>query len=318
MDNIAHTLLGVTLANAGLSKRWGRGTTATLVIASNLPDVDALWAMTQSPGAFLMRRMLTHSIVGVPLLALAAAWLLKFRYKNLSWKTLIGLTLLGLAGHLFYDLLNSYGVVLLYPFSHHRFELAWVFIVDLFFWGIPLAPFLLLIPLKRWISLERLSQIALGALGLYIGLCGWGRLQGERLLEQTIQREKWTPGFTYVFPEALGCHRFRGLVKENETYRMVLLHVFQHRADVKMVVTTDETNPAVEAVKQTPFIQKLLWFAKAPVWHVEYAPTSENSPRQPSIREIQLYDLRFNSLVLNRGGRHFIFRFDSQGNQLPS
>lgn len=45
MDNVTHTMLGVALARAELAQRLGKGTTLVMVVASNLPDVDALWVM---------------------------------------------------------------------------------------------------------------------------------------------------------------------------------------------------------------------------------------------------------------------------------
>ena len=41
MDDLAHTLAGLALAEAGLERRTALGA-ATLVIGANLPDVDAL------------------------------------------------------------------------------------------------------------------------------------------------------------------------------------------------------------------------------------------------------------------------------------
>jgi len=39
VDNLTHTLVALTLANAGF-RRFGRGATATLVLASNVPDLE--------------------------------------------------------------------------------------------------------------------------------------------------------------------------------------------------------------------------------------------------------------------------------------
>src|ERR1700726_742078 len=41
MDNVTHTLFALTLARTPLG-RAGRGTTATLVLASNAPDLDVV------------------------------------------------------------------------------------------------------------------------------------------------------------------------------------------------------------------------------------------------------------------------------------
>src|SRR5215510_3396949 len=58
MDNLCHTLVGAALGEAGLKRRTRFGN-ATLMIASNLPDVDVLvFASNTPPVAF--RRGWTH------------------------------------------------------------------------------------------------------------------------------------------------------------------------------------------------------------------------------------------------------------------
>ena len=47
MDNLCHTLVGAALGKAGWN-RYSRGATGTLMIASNLPDIDV--AVLQIPG----------------------------------------------------------------------------------------------------------------------------------------------------------------------------------------------------------------------------------------------------------------------------
>jgi len=84
MDNLTHTLLGVGMAHAGLTKRFGKGTLLFLAVASNFPDLDIFWAKFMGGPSFLHRRMLTHSVVGIPLLALAAAYLFHLMYKHIS------------------------------------------------------------------------------------------------------------------------------------------------------------------------------------------------------------------------------------------
>ena len=121
MDNLTHTCLGLVMAKSGLSEKFGRGTTLVLVVASNLPDIDVAASLWGGQG-FLARRMITHSVFGVPILAAAAALLFRRIYPHFSWKALFGLCLLGLGVHVFFDLVNSYGVVLLYPLSRTRFE----------------------------------------------------------------------------------------------------------------------------------------------------------------------------------------------------
>src|SRR5690349_5464377 len=124
MDNLTHTLTGIVLARSGLSARYGRGTTLLLALASNVPDTDAVLIFGGRNFA-PSRRTLTHSVVGAPILALLLAWALKRACPDMPFRTRALLALLGAGLHVFMDLLNSYGVELLYPFSRARHELAW-------------------------------------------------------------------------------------------------------------------------------------------------------------------------------------------------
>ncbi|HKG21495.1 MAG TPA: metal-dependent hydrolase, partial [Blastocatellia bacterium] len=70
MENLAHTLFGLTLAKAGLERVTPLATT-TLVISSNLPDADVVMRFRGGALSYLEHhRGLTHSFVG--LVALSA------------------------------------------------------------------------------------------------------------------------------------------------------------------------------------------------------------------------------------------------------
>lgn len=134
VDNLCHTLAGAALADAGLKRRTARGM-ATLLIASNLPDVDvAVFATNTLPMSF--RRGWTHGVLAMALLPAALAGLMYAidRVGNRDAKAnLKGLLLLAYIGtwlHVFMDFLNSYGVRLLMPFSQHWFYGDALYIVD--------------------------------------------------------------------------------------------------------------------------------------------------------------------------------------------
>lgn len=300
MDNLTHTLIGVGAAQAGLSRRFGRGTLLTLILASNLPDLDVLWSFLAGGDAFLSRRMFTHSLFGAPLLSAALAGLLRPVYRDKPWKTLFGLALIGAGLHVFFDLVNSYGVALFYPFSRRRVELAWIFIIDLVIWAIVLTPALLrLVPrLRPWS--EALGRGSLLALALYVALCGASRARAARILEKTAAEQGVRPSFSYVFPEALGCHRFRGVLREGDEYGLHLIHAWSGRAELKRTFHTEAERPEVRAARALPLARKLEWFFKAPVWR-----TGSEEGR----RWAEVFDLRFTSVVLDWRKSPFAFRF---------
>lgn len=297
MDNVAHALFGVALARCGPAQRFGRGTTALLVVASNVPDVDALLLFRGDESAWL-RRTATHSVAGAPLLALllaTACWLATRR--RTPWRVLAGLSLLGVAGHVFLDLLNSYGVVALWPLSHERFELSWVFIIDLAFWALLLLPLLLRRPLASRLRETTLHRAALAALGAYVALCAAGRARAMSLLDRELARASIDASFRYAFPEPLGPHRWRVVAREGGTYHVWLAHVLDGTLDAQPDVATHDDDPLVVAARATARGQAIDRFAKAPAW------TADARRGVASCT-----DLRFRSIVL--GARRDGFRFE--------
>jgi inner membrane protein len=147
MDNIAHTLAGLALAEAGLKRRTALGT-VTLAIAANLPDVDALiYVFGDGPDALAFRRGWTHgpiAMIALPALLTAGMvlWDRAFGGKsgrrhtpvNSGW--LLVLAVIGVMSHPLLDLMNTYGVRLLMPFSPRWFYGDALFIVDPWLWGV--------------------------------------------------------------------------------------------------------------------------------------------------------------------------------------
>ena len=305
MDNLTHSLFGAVLARAGLSQRFGRGTTALLVVASNIPDIDIVLALTHGDDAAWLRRTHSHSVLGGPILAVllgVIAW--RLSKGRIRLPVACGLALLGVAGHVGLDLLNSYGVVVLYPFSGTRFELAWSFIIDVAQWTILAAPLLLVRPLRRWITGVRLAQSALMLYAAYISACAAGHARAVALLDEHVASERIHVEFRYVFPEALGPHRWRGVARDHDIWRMWLIDVVSGRVSGETEIRTAAFDPDVAALRATPQGRRIEWFTKAPVWTVNETRTQAHCT-----------DLRFRSLVLTRRRDPFGWEFTLPGNQ---
>lgn len=133
----------MALSRAGLNRRTALAT-STLVIANNLPDIDVAVFATDTL-AMSFRRGWTHGVLAqatLPLV-LTGAMLLYDRYRNRpSGPQAVGpsevvrpgqILLLSYAGvllHVFMDLMNSYGVRLLMPFSERWFYGDALYIID--------------------------------------------------------------------------------------------------------------------------------------------------------------------------------------------
>lgn len=307
MDNLTHTLMGLGLAKAGLSRRFGRGTTPLLLIASNLPDVDIVLSFLVRD-AFLFRRMATHSIPGLLILSALLAWGFSLRYRQTPWGAFFRLALVAMGLHVFADLWNSYGVALLWPLTSRRFELAWVFIIDLAVWGLFLAPVILGPLLSRWVRKEIVWRFAWVGLAVYLSLCAAGRFQSYRVLNRTAAAAGVQADFSYIFPEPFGPQRFRGVWRSGADYRVYQIVPARGVATFKGEYSTEENDPRLRDLRSTERVRRIERFFKAPVWKV--IPGASTAGGFNSAR-YDLFDLRFSSTVLERNPPPFVFRFSS-------
>jgi len=142
LDNVTHTLFGITLARTPLG-RAGRGTTAALVLASNAPDIDVV-SLARGGASYLQwHRGPTHGplgVVGLGLVSAAIAWLWERRRtatrkadgEAASFAMLAAIAFVGVTLHILMDLPTSYGTRLLSPFDWHWYAFDWMPIVDIY------------------------------------------------------------------------------------------------------------------------------------------------------------------------------------------
>jgi inner membrane protein len=289
VDNLAHTLIGIGVARSGLSRRFGPGTTLTLAVASNLPDIDVLWTWMDPLDRFMLRRTHSHALLALPLLAGLLALGLRRRYPQQRWGVLFGLCLLGIVLHVAFDLVNAFGVVLLWPFSRHRFELESIFIIDLVIWGLMAAAILVARLLKSDAAKQLCYRIAVAALGAYVLVCLAAHARAEALARAQLARDGVHPRALRLFPEPLGPQRFRAVARVGGAWNVYLCSLLRGSVELRESVPTDDGAPRVAEIKATPRGRSLEWFMAAPVWTLH--PDGQ----------VDVSDLRFRSLVIPRG-----------------
>lgn len=311
MDNLTHTLVGVTLANAGLKQRYGRGTTLALVVASNIPDLDVFGGFFHPGPSFLYRRMFTHSLLALPVLSAGCAALYRFACPNLKFSSLWFLWALGISLHVVFDLINSFGVVLLYPVIRHRFELSSVFIIDLALWGLMLSPLLIWRCNPSKFDLKRLSRIAANAVVIYLIACIGLRWRSNAALNLYEIEQGINPSLSYVFPEPFGPQRFRGVVRQDDIYRIYRINSLTGVVSKFDELKTQDELPGARTIAASEAGRGMLWFAKAPVLR-KVGESPGGAERW------LLYDLRFGSTVLARRKNFFRYGFEVEGDAVRS
>jgi inner membrane protein len=154
MDNICHSLVGAALAESGLGRRT-RYATAALILAANLPDLDAPMAFTDLGLGF--RRGITHglpALIVLPFL-LTGALLLWARWRGKEQgvipRQLLLLSALAIVTHPVLDWMNSYGMRWLMPLDGRWSYGDSLFIID---------PWLLLMLATGWIAGRRARRHA--------------------------------------------------------------------------------------------------------------------------------------------------------------
>ena len=149
MDSITHIFLGGAIALAVPPARRpahvGRRAAFLLgALAATFPDFDVFIHTGNTVTDHALHRSFMHSLLFVPLLAfLSAAPFLTLKRFRPAWKKLLFAALLATLSHPLLDTLTSYGTQLLWPFSHHRFALDIIAVVDLPYTAILIAGFIL-------------------------------------------------------------------------------------------------------------------------------------------------------------------------------
>jgi inner membrane protein len=144
VDNLTHSLVGLTAAKAGL-ERLSPGATTLCVLAANAPDADIVVLAFGDRWTFLQHhRGITHAIVGVISLAIILPLIfysvdrLWSRYKdqppNTKLKGLMWASFIASATHPILDWTNNYGIRFFLPWSQKWSYGDFVFIVDPFIW----------------------------------------------------------------------------------------------------------------------------------------------------------------------------------------
>jgi inner membrane protein len=145
MDNLTHSLVGALLGQAGLKRKTALAM-PTLIIAANLPDIDAaclFWL--EGVGHLGFRRGITHGPIAMLILPLLL-WAAMLGWDHMRRKSnparppvhrgwLLALAYIGCLSHPALDWLNNYGVRLLEPFSSHWSYGDSIFIIDLWLWA---------------------------------------------------------------------------------------------------------------------------------------------------------------------------------------
>lgn len=271
MDNLTHSLVGALLGQCGLKRLSGRSM-ATLVIAANLPDIDAV-ATVMGTQSLALRRGLTHGPIAMLLLPLALTGLVlawdRWRPSDTPVKAvpLLLLAYLGTLSHPALDFLNSYGIRLLEPFSSRWFAGDTLFIIDVWVWAALVFGF----GISRWRerhggSWIRPAWAALGSIVAYIVVNGAITAYAERSTTDVLVGGGVQPTLVVANPVPVSFWQRRMLWRDQVQHNEGSYHLL---AGVSNIYTNGEPNrldhPALAASRGRADVEAFLFWSRMPI-----------------------------------------------------
>jgi inner membrane protein len=309
VDNLTHTLAAIALSHAGLNRKT-RYATLTMIVGANLPDVDLAARIWGSATYLKYHRGITHSILGVTVLALLLAWGVYALGRKQERKSgpplargwLLLAAWLGTASHLLLDFTNSYGVRPLMPFSSRWYAWDIMFVFDplllgLLVLGLGVPAILRLASEEVGARSASLRRGAAFSLCMLVALWGLRDLAHRRVLSQmeghTYSQEN--PQRLGAFPVPGNPFVWTGVVETDSSFHVLSANALDNdvRPESARVLHKLEPSAALEAAWKTRTATIFSHFARFPWAQVE---ESEDG------FVVTLCDLRFFSRLPHRRG----------------
>ncbi|MDX8409073.1 MAG: metal-dependent hydrolase [Mariprofundales bacterium] len=213
MDPLTHAISGAALARALPSQLLPRHQFWLLVVLTMAPDADIVLKFYSDALYLAYHRGITHSLLMLPLWSWLI-WSLLGRWRStrplVSWWLIAAA--LGL--HIGFDLITSFGTMVVAPFSDWRAALDLVFIID------PIFTLLLLLPLLFMLVFRSQARyLAIASLALAVGyllLCATMHARAMGLVEQAWPQAQ----LRAALPMPLSPFRWRLLALTANEYRM--------------------------------------------------------------------------------------------------
>lgn len=221
MDTITHGIAGALIGKAlcgGDSmfpvKPVTRAKIATwaLMLGAIFPDSDVFRDMLSKDPLLIItwHRSYTHSLLVLPLAALALSGLTRWIAKKFAWETpsyaaLSGIYAIGIASHILLDLVTTFGTMVWSPLSWSRPAWDLVFIVDFTMTGILLLPQLL-----AWVHRDephvrrRAVMMWMLFVPVTFGIAALGRIVGAPISNAAVSGAIGIFSVLFLLPALLG------------------------------------------------------------------------------------------------------------------
>jgi inner membrane protein len=309
MEPVTHALTSIALGRASLNK-VSRAATPVLLVSGLAADVDWITRLGGAEMFLHWHRTATHSLIGTIAIAFITAvifWFAGRKHPKLAIGILAAFVIasIGAGAHLLLDMLNGYGVQLLWPFSPKWYAWDLVNPVDAWILFFLLAG-LLLPELFRLVLEEigsrpkRQSQQRGAIAGLvFVALFIAGRsLAHQRAMELLDSREyrSEAPLVVAAFPRPSNPLLWSGVVETDNAVvnlEVPLAPWLRFNPETANVHFKPEPSLTLKNAVASPAAQEFLNFARFPLASVE--------PKGDGF-EVRLRDMRFASELSGRRG----------------
>ena len=303
MENLAHTLLGLSFAKGGLERATSLATT-TLVISSNLPDIDVFSRVQGGTVSYLdIHRGFTHGFVGLAILAAGLTLALmfidrRFRLRRDPFRRplrpvrIFLLAYLGGIGHSFMDFTNVYGVRPLLPFSNRWLYGDLAFVVDPWIW-------LILGSTVVWLTTTDAARtffwLVIGIIvSLVMGLALRHPYDSQTLTVPTAARVIWFFGLAIVVAGTF--FRWGRTGERLARYSLLVLGLYYfgmwmtHQSAMKEAQNSLKVGGVTSMAVWPAPANPLLWQVAAKTSDAVYSRNIDLSDRQGEWRELPVLD----------------------------
>jgi inner membrane protein len=307
MDTLSHGLVGSILTRSTTERPGARAALWIGFLAAMLPDLDFLFLHGQLD-YLRNHRGWSHSFLYLPLFAAGVAAVARIFFRRAPFLHLFFFAALGIASHILFDWITSFGTMFLTPLSRERYSLDWLFIIDPIFTTI--GGFGLLVSAALPSRGRRAASIASALLVLYLLFCAALHARALAAWRRIDRAPAGAP--VAVLPQLLSPFRWLGLSDHGDSIHACFFDIGPFARSVPAPRTPDKLSealrrlpdfyppperarirrfekphdsPALTAARNLPDVQTYLAFARFPLETV--------TPSRDGTTAITFEDMRF-------------------------
>lgn len=265
MDSLTQIVLGASLAAAIAPAKNRRAALLAGAALGTLPDLDTfpLMMATDNPVLLMtLHRGLTHSLLVLPFIGLLIWWLClrighRVKESPRRWFWAIEAALIT---HPLLDAFTVYGTQLWWPLTPHPAMWSSLFIIDpLYTIWLLLGCLVALVAGSRRISQQALiAGLVLST--LYIGWSLYAKSLADKAAQQALAELGYPNAPYFSVPTAFNTLLWRSVALTPEGFFEGERSIVADKGPMKLRHYPSDT-AALEAVREYPNVQRLLWFA---------------------------------------------------------